>query len=79
MRCMLLVLGLLLILVSMGAAQDGLALMKVEAGARPAGMAGAFASISGDPNASAYNPGAAVNTNVFIASLGYNTHWENVR
>jgi long-subunit fatty acid transport protein len=61
------------------AAQDGLALMKVETGARPAGMAGAFASISGDPMSSAYNPAGAVGVGKFTASFGHNEYWENIR
>jgi hypothetical protein len=60
-------------------AQDGLALMKVEAGARSAGMAGAFVSIPGDPNSVFYNPAGAFGTDRFRASFGHNTYWENVR
>jgi hypothetical protein len=71
--------GLALLLVSTVAGQDGLALMKVEAGARPAGMAGAFASVTGDPNSSAYNPAAAAGVDRFTASFGHNTYWENIR
>ncbi len=59
--------------------QDGLALMKVEAGARPAGMGGAFVSIAADPNAGFYNPTGAAGADRFTASLGHNTYWENVR
>ena len=59
--------------------QDGLALMKVEAGARPSGMAGAFVAVAGDPNASFYNPAGAAGTDRFTASFGHNTHWENIR
>jgi hypothetical protein len=60
-------------------AQDGLALMKVEAGARPAGMAGAFVSIPGAPNSVFYNPAGAAGTDRFKVSFGHNTYWENVR
>ena len=59
--------------------RDGLAMMKVEAGARPAGMGGAFVSILDDPNSSAYNPAGAAKTDRFIATLGHNTYWENTR
>lgn len=60
-------------------AQDGLALMKVEAGARPAGMGGAYVSLTGDPNATYYNPAAASGTRQFTASFGHNEYWENIR
>lgn len=60
-------------------AQDGLALMKVEAGARAFGMAGAFVSVTDDPNATFYNPANAVGTERFTLSFGHNTHWDNVR
>ncbi|HUV31073.1 MAG TPA: PorV/PorQ family protein [Acidobacteriota bacterium] len=60
-------------------AQLGLALMKVEPAARPSGMGGAFVSVTGDPNAPAYNPAGAVMTERFVASLGHNTYWTNVR
>lgn len=60
-------------------AQDGLALMKIEPGARAAGMGGAFVSINGDPMSSAYNPAGAVGSPEFSASFGHNEYWENVR
>lgn len=60
-------------------AQDGLALMKVEAGARQAGMGGAYVSLTDDPNATYYNPAAAVGTRKFTASFGHNDYWENIR
>lgn len=59
-------------------AQDGLALMKVEVGARPAGMGGAFVSIPGDPNGTVYNPALAIGPSIFTTTLGYNTFWENI-
>ena len=59
--------------------QEGLALMKVEAGARPAGMGGAFVSITTDPNASFYNPAAAFGAQKFDLSFGHNEYWENIR
>ncbi len=59
--------------------QDGLALMKVETGARAAGMGGAFVSIIGDPNSSAYNPASASHVNQFGASFGHNAYWDNIR
>ncbi len=59
--------------------QDGLALMKVEAGARPAGMGGAFVAVSGDANSGYYNPAGAVGSDGFAASFGYNTYWSDIR
>lgn len=59
-------------------AQDGLALMKVESGARPAGMAGAFTSINDHADAIAYNPAGGAITGEMKTSIGYNTYWENV-
>jgi len=53
--------------------------MKVEAGARPAGMGGAFVAVTGEPNAVFYNPAGAAYTTQFTASFGHNTYWENVR
>lgn len=59
--------------------QDGLSLMTVDAGARPAGMAGAFGSIAGEPNGSFYNPAAAGGGEEFVASFGHNTFLEDIR
>jgi len=59
--------------------QAGLKILTVEAGARPAGMGGAFTSISGDPYGAAYNPAAPFGTPSPTTSLGYNTHWTNTR
>ncbi len=59
--------------------QDGLALMKVETGARASGMGGAFVSIIGDPNSSAYNPASASHVKQFGASFGHNAYWNNIR
>jgi len=60
-------------------AQDGLALMKVEAGARQAGMGGASVSLTTEPNAAFYNPAAAAGTGKFTVSFGHNEYWENIR
>lgn len=68
-----------LIVVSQTRADDGLALMRIEHGARPAGMATAFVSISNDPNGSAYNPASIVDMTGFTASFGHTAYWENVR
>ncbi|MBD3256950.1 PorV/PorQ family protein [candidate division GN15 bacterium] len=58
--------------------QDGLALMKVETGARQAGMGGAAVSLSGDPASAAYNPANAAILGSFKTTLDYNTYWEDV-
>ncbi|MEW6050064.1 MAG: PorV/PorQ family protein [Candidatus Zixiibacteriota bacterium] len=60
-------------------AQDGLALMKVEPGARPSGMGSAFVSLTGDPNVSAYNPAGATGGSKFSAAFSHSTYWENIR
>ena len=60
-------------------AADGLALMKSETGARPAGMAGAFVSFRGDAYSAAYNPAAAAPVKHWLISLGHSRVWENVR
>lgn len=58
---------------------DGLAMMKIEPGARPSGMGGAFVSIGGDPFAPPYNPAAASSADKFRVSFGHIEYWENVR
>ena len=79
MRNFLILTALVLAVALPVAGQDGLALMKVEPGARPAGMAGAFASITGDPMSAAYNPAGATGVGKFVASFGHNEYWENIR
>lgn len=59
-------------------ANDGLALMRVEPGARPSGMAGAFVSIGADPVSTVYNPAGAAGATNSTVSFGYNTYWENI-
>ena len=72
---------LICVLIAAGslAAQDGLALMKVETGARPAGMGGAFGAIAGSAEAAAYNPAGAYGIEKFSASFGHISYWENIR
>lgn len=73
-------LGLAGMILSAGvSADDGLALMKVEAGARAAGMGGAFVSIPGDPYSSFYNPAGSAATSQFVGSFGHTAYWENIR
>lgn len=60
-------------------AVTGLAMLKTELGARPAGMAAAVVSISEDPNAVFYNPANAAGITKFTASFGHTAYWENIR
>ncbi len=73
----------LILTVSSGVSQatvvDGLAMMKIEPGARPSGMGGAFAAVSDDPFAPAYNPANATGVDNFRVSFGHIEYWENVR
>lgn len=57
----------------------GLALMKIEQGARPAAMGGAFVGVPADVASSMYNPAGAVDINRFTATFGHTSYWENVR
>lgn len=58
--------------------QDGLALMKVETGARASGMAGAFVSVGADPVSPVYNPAGAAGVAQFVTTFGYNSYWRNI-
>ena len=78
-RCRAVTIAALLIAGSHAMAQDGLSLMKVEPSARASGMAGAFVSIGGDPNSSAYNPAGAINPTGFTVSFGHNQYWDKAR
>lgn len=70
---------LALSLIGSGAlAQSGMALMKIEPGARPAGLGGAFVSISGDPMSPIYNPAGAVGKSDLLFGSGYTRYWENI-
>ena len=60
-------------------ANTGLALMKVETGARASGMGGAYVSISGDPVSAAYNPAGIRGISRFTVALGHNEYWSNIR
>ncbi|MBK7140850.1 MAG: PorV/PorQ family protein [bacterium] len=75
---------LTLLLVTMGipasgTTVDGLAMMKIETGARPSGMGGSFVAIDRDPFAPAYNPANATGADKFMVSFGHIEYWENVR
>ncbi len=73
-----LIFAVLLLAATVGA-QDGLALMKIEHGARSAGMAAAVVSLTDDPNGVVYNPATIVSLDGFTASFGHTVYWENVR
>ena len=60
-------------------ANTGLAMMKVETGARASGMGGAYVSISGEPFSSAYNPAGIRGISRFTVALGHNEYWSNIR
>lgn len=59
--------------------QDGLALMKVETGARPAGMGGAFTAMTGTPDAIPYNPAGGFVMERLAVSFGHVVYWDNIR
>lgn len=60
-------------------AQNGVALLKIDHGARISGMGSALPGSSDDPNASAYNPALAAGFDKFTASFGHTEFWENIR
>ncbi|MGH8014930.1 MAG: PorV/PorQ family protein [Candidatus Zixiibacteriota bacterium] len=59
-------------------AQDGVALLKNEHGARSAGMGETVFSIDPDPNATSHNPAMAAGFEKFMVSFGHTEFWENV-
>ncbi|MCK4607090.1 MAG: PorV/PorQ family protein [candidate division Zixibacteria bacterium] len=71
--------GLIVLAAGVSVANDGVAMLKNDHGARPSGMGAAFVSISGDPNCSAYNPAGPVGLSKFTTSFGHTEHWENIR
>lgn len=74
-----LVVGAAVLCAPLVAAQDGLALMQVEHGARVAGMGTAQAAVAGGPDAVLYNPAlAGRSAHEFEGSFGYTSYWENV-
>ncbi len=60
-------------------AAGGLALLKSDNGARPAGMAATFVSIAADPNGTGFNPATAAGVTKFTTSFGHTAYWENIR
>jgi predicted porin len=69
----------LIICANSALALSGLRLLAVEAGARPVGMGGAFASVASDPYSMAYNPAAAYKKGPLAVSAGYNSYWQNIK
>jgi hypothetical protein len=61
------------------AADDGLALMRVDQGARPTGMGTAFISIGGHVYSAEYNPAGASGISKFYASFEHTSYWEDVK
>ena len=61
------------------AANAGLALMKIEQGARPVGMGAAFVSITDEPNATYFNPATAITFRQFQGSFSHTEHWERIQ
>jgi len=74
-----LIVPIMILLSVVAKAADGVALMKIEHGARPAGMGAAFVSITNDPNGTTYNPAGIIGITKFTASFGHTSYWENVR
>ncbi len=60
-------------------AQDGVALLKIDHGARLAGMGSTLPGSRNDPNAVVFNPAAAAGFEKFTASFGHTEYWENIR
>lgn len=75
-----LLISILLLLTSGGVfANDGVALLKVDHGARSAGMGSTQFSQNRDPNAVVHNPALGVGFEKFSASFGHTEFWENIR
>jgi len=72
-------LSFLVVLVGNTQAVNGLGMMKIENGARQAGMGTAVVSLTDDPNGVAYNPASIVGIKGFEASFGHTAYWDNIR
>lgn len=57
---------------------SGLALLKVETGARASAMGEAFTAVVADPLSQNYNPAGALGGSQFNAYLGQTLYWENI-
>lgn len=75
-RVILLVLIMSLMLEA-AAAEDGLALLKVDAFATPSGMGNAYTSISNDVAGPTFNPALSAGMPGFVMHFSHNTHWKN--
>ncbi len=58
---------------------DGLALMKVEPNARPAGMGGAFVAVTTGPDGVSFNPASGWDVTDLAGSFGHTAYWDNIR
>lgn len=65
-------------LTSAALADSGLALLKIETGARASALGEAFVAVNGDPLSQNYNPAAAAGGSEFNAYLGQTYYWENI-
>lgn len=54
-------------------------MLKIDPGARPAGMGGTFVAVAGDPNGIVYNAAASAGTTKFSASFSHVEYWNNIR
>ncbi len=80
MKQFLTILVSLLVVAPTIVAQDGLglSLLRIEHGARAAGMGATFSPNDWDPNLVAYNPAAAHDIKQFTGSFGHTEYWENI-
>jgi len=60
-------------------AKDGVAMLKIDHGARSAGMGATSFSQDQDPNNVVFNPALAVGFQKFSASFGHTEFWDNIR
>jgi hypothetical protein len=60
-------------------AQDGVAMLKIDHGARSSGMGSTSFSQDKDPNLAVYNPALGLGFESFTASFGHTEFWENIR
>jgi len=60
-------------------ANDGVAMLKIDHGARSSGMGAISFSMDRDPNAVVHNPALGYGFESFAASFGHTEFWENIR
>ena len=73
----LLILLILIACASPALALSGLSMMKVEIGARPVGMGGAFTAVVDDPMTAVYNPAGVGGVRGLAGVVGHIDYWEN--